>query len=130
MWYGPNSIWLQHEKSSGIISAFYYYNDVIFPLFHCVVVIFPLFHCVVWTNLLSGFSMRRAVALSVHSVTLMMSYFCFSMWYGPNSIWLQHEKSSGIISALCTLSCHKIHYQSLYHLYDVIFPLFQCVVSS
>lgn len=32
MWYGPNSVWLQHDKSSGIISALYDLNDVIFDL--------------------------------------------------------------------------------------------------
>ena len=105
VWYGLNSTWLQHEKSSGIISALCKLNDVMFPLFQCVV----------WTKL-SGFSMRNAAVLSVHSMTLMMSYFLyFSVWYGPKTIWLQHEKSSSIISAL-------------YDHNDVIFPLFQCVV--
>ena len=87
VWYRPNSIWLQHEKSSSIINALCDHNDVIFPLFQCVV-------------------------LSVPSMSLMMSYFLyFSVSYGPNFIWLQHEKSSGIISAL-------------YGIYDVNFPYF------
>ena len=105
MWYEPNSIWFQHEKSSGINSAFNDLNDVISPISVCGM-----------DQTLSCFSMGRAAVLSVPSVTLMMSYFLyFSVWYGPNSIWLQHEKSSSIISAL-------------YDHNDVIFPLFQCVV--
>ena len=115
LWYGPNSIWLQHEKSSSIISALYDHNDVIFPLFSVCGM----------DQTLSGFSMRRAAVLSVHSITIMMSYFLyFIVWssyflyfivlYGPIFIWLQHEKSSGIISALCDIN-------------DVIF-LFQYVV--
>ena len=31
-WYHPKSLWLQHDKSSMIISALYDLNDIIFDL--------------------------------------------------------------------------------------------------
>ena len=129
VWYGPNFIWLQHEKSSGNISALYGINDVNFPYFSMWYepnsiwlqhekssginsafndlndVISPISVCGM-DQTLSSFSMRR-----VPSITLMMLYFlCFRVWYGPDSIQFQHEKSA------------------LYNLNDVIFPLFPCVV--
>ena len=67
VWYGPNSVWLQHEKNSGIISAPCDLNDVIFPLYFSVGM----------DQTLSGFNMKRAVVLSVHSMTLMVSYFLY-----------------------------------------------------